>query len=75
MNSVLSSRLKRLEAMKGMGDKEFPRVVRLVVRDEDVLKAKEEARAMGFDPDGDELLIIRLMVPAHRRAVLPGAES
>lgn len=55
---TLTARIMRLET-KSLPDWR-PVNVRLVASDEEELQAADQLRAEGFDPDGDDVLIIRL---------------
>jgi hypothetical protein len=66
MSANLLSRLEKLEATAASRDRPYPRVVRLVTNQGEEEAAYREAEAMGIDtsPAGNDILIIRLVVPS-----------
>lgn len=64
MSSVLHTRLARLEEKAAPKAKEPARVIRLVTSQEEYEAALELAKAEGYDPEGGDIAIIRLIVPA-----------
>ena len=70
MSANLLSRLEKLEATAASRDRPYPRVVRLVANQGEEEAAYREAEAMGIDtsPAGNDVLIIRLVVPSPAAA-------
>ncbi|GAA4169484.1 hypothetical protein [Shinella granuli] len=66
MSANLLNRLEKLEATAASRDRPYPRVVRLVTNQGEEEAAYREAEAMGIDtsPAGNDILIIRLVVPS-----------
>lgn len=69
MSIALSTRVKKLETAAGVTTKTYPKVIRLVTRDEDEAAAYRLAEEMGLDisPDSVDVLVIRLVAPAPKR--------
>ncbi|MDO9416213.1 hypothetical protein [Pararhizobium sp.] len=69
----LAARIGKLEATAGFNMPKAQRVVRLVVNDGEEAEAYLQAAEMGLNtsPDSDDLLIIRLVVPAFSALGLP----
>lgn len=70
MSTNLLSRLEKLEATAASRDRPYPRVVRLVTNQGEEEAAYRKAEAMGIDtsPAGNDILIIRLVVPSPAAA-------
>lgn len=64
MSSVLHTRLARLEEKALPKAKEPARVIRLVTSQEEYEAALELAKAEGYDAEGGDIAIIRIVVPA-----------
>lgn len=69
MPGNLVTRIGRLETAAGVTAKTYPKVIRLVTRDEDETAAYRMAEEMGLDisPDSIDVLVIRLVAPAPKR--------
>lgn len=69
MSVTLSTRVKKLETAAGLTAKTWPKVIRLVTKDEDEAAAYRMAEEMGLDisPDSVDVLVIRLVAPAPKR--------
>jgi len=76
MATNLTGRIEKLEATAS-ARKAAGRVVRLVVNDGEEAEAYRQAEAMGLDtsPASNDLLIIRLLVPAMRQSNLTPANA
>lgn len=63
MSSSLATRLQKLEASAQMRVKKTPKVVRLVVNEDEEQEAYRRAAEMSLDtsPDSSDILVIRLV--------------
>lgn len=69
MATNLSSRLEKLEAEARIKDKPYPKVARLIAKEGEEAEAFRQAEEIGLDlsPEGNDLLILRLITQAPKR--------
>src|SRR5690606_29525904 len=77
MKGPLDSRINRLEAaFADPRDRTPKRVIRIVTSDQEEEAALELAKAEGWDPEGDDICVIRLVkLTAARKEVAPAGSG